>query len=304
MIISDNKYNFIRIMKELFYAIISYSIYPLIIREMTKRKATIIVYHNPNKEIFEKHIQYIAKHYNIIPLDLVIENIYRKRKYIMPKNSLAITFDDGYYENYRLCEIFKKYNIQPTIYICAEIIGTKRNFWWDHSKKNEIRSLKKMSNRHRLRTLESLYDYKREKEYDIECALTYSQIYKLKNYVDFGSHTSFHPILTKCDDFELEEEIDKAKIKIENIVGRKCYNFAYPNGEYNEKILAKVKEAGYRSGRTTNVGWNNIKTDPFQLRVLGISDNASRTKLIAQLTGLPQWLNCATKGNIYGKSKI
>ena len=73
----------------------------------------------------------------------------------------------------------------------------------------------------------------------------------------------------------------------QRLTGRPCVAFAYPNGRYGRRELELVKRAGFRSARTTETGWNDPGTDPFQLRVLGMPDNASLNVVAAQSTGLP-----------------
>ena len=107
----------------------------------------------------------------------------------------------------------------------------------------------------------------------------------MSDIADFGSHTRFHPILTACSDEEAWTETATSKKEIEALLGRPCEHFAYPNGDHTERDAANVARAGYASGRTIDVGWNDERTDPFRLRVLGIPDDASLDRLAADLAG-------------------
>lgn len=47
-------------------------------------------------------------------------------------NSIALTFDDGYGDNYRYATpLLEKYSIPATFFIATAHLGQKREFWWD-----------------------------------------------------------------------------------------------------------------------------------------------------------------------------
>jgi peptidoglycan/xylan/chitin deacetylase (PgdA/CDA1 family) len=270
-----------------------------------KKNVTIVLYHDPSPDIFRKHIKFLNKHYNFITIDLLIHAIHTKNWSKIPNNSLIITFDDGHIGNFKLYPIFKYYNIRPIIYLCSDIICTNRHFWWKEVAKNEIESLKIINNEERLSILKNKYDFNNFKEYKFPQSLSKNNLISLKEQVDFGSHSRFHPILTQCDTFEINKEIFFSKKKIESILPIDCEHFCYPNGDYNDHIINILKSAGYKSARTIDVGWNNIRTNPFKLKITGISDNASKSKLIAQLTGITMFFRYLFKDYSFnGKKSI
>jgi len=265
----------------------------LLLRSLYLRhKTTIIYYHDPSPEVFEKHLQYLSKHYNIIPLDLLIEAIYHHNGSILPPKSLVITLDDGYKGNFQLLPILKKYRVVPTIYVCSQIVATCRHFWFKVINGDGITKLVQCTNQTRLQHLAQKLDFQPTKEYPAKerQALSIEEVNVMKNYVDFQSHSRFHPVLTKCSQAECEEEIVVAKHEVEQLVGKTCKHFSYPGGAYSEREIVLLKKAGYVSGRTCIVGWNDLKTNPYKLKMLGIANDASVNWLAAQLTGIPQCL--------------
>ena len=42
--------------------------------------------------------------------------------------------------------------------------------------------------------------------------------------------------------------------------GLKCSHFSYPNGDYTEREIEIVEAGGFRSARTTDLGWNTLET--------------------------------------------
>jgi peptidoglycan/xylan/chitin deacetylase (PgdA/CDA1 family) len=68
-----------------------------------------------------------------------------------------------------------------------------------------------------------------------------------------GCHTRSHPYLTSLGGERLRDEIAGAKAILET-EGFKIDTFAYPYGAYNQKVVAMVQAAGFRSARTADGG--------------------------------------------------
>ncbi len=87
-----------------------------------------------NQITFEKQLQFLKKYYRIINFKILKEYIKNNKR--IPRNSLIITFDDGYEDNYyKAYPILKRMNIPATFLITVEKIGDKkfRPFWWDRA---------------------------------------------------------------------------------------------------------------------------------------------------------------------------
>jgi peptidoglycan/xylan/chitin deacetylase (PgdA/CDA1 family) len=77
--------------------------------------------------------------------------------------------------------------------------------------------------------------------------------------MQIGCHTMTHPYLTQVSgDAEMRWQIFTAKKTIEEHIGRPVTTFAYPFGQYNERVVSFVKEAGFTSARST---WPGIVHD-------------------------------------------
>jgi peptidoglycan/xylan/chitin deacetylase (PgdA/CDA1 family) len=259
-------------------------------------------YHNPTPETFEMHIKYLKAKYNLIPLSEALSTSTSSSFKRMPKYALVITLDDGWKENYSLLPIIKAFNFKPTIFLTSNVINTKRHFWWTTCNKLDIKNLKKHPNSKRLSELKEIHLYDQEKEYNTERqALNLSELKEMKEYVDFGLHTCNHPVLTKCTYEEKRTEIIDCKKDIETMLEYKVESFSYPNGNYDNECIEILKECGIKTARTTDVGWNHKKTDPYKLKVTGVSDNGSKSKLIAELTGIPMFVQYLFTGSFNGK---
>ncbi len=274
-----------QVAKEVIGFIFRFSGTPYIIRKVfLKNKVTIVVYHNPNPEVFKKHIEYLSRQYNFISLSRLVSAIHTRNWADIPEKALVLTFDDGHKDNYKLLEIFRTYNINLTIYLCSHIINTNRSFWWKTGYSNHEK-LKKIPHDMMLKSLREEVDYWPEKNYLERQSLNKSEIIEMLPYMDFGSHTKFHPILINCSKEKCKYEIANSKKYLEQLLGKTIEDFCFPNGDYSSREIVYIKESGYRSARTLDVGWNDINTDPYKLKVMEVQDNASINVLCAQVSG-------------------
>ncbi len=104
-----------------------------------KNNLICLMYHNVllksvpgiiGEEEFEHHMEYIK---NLTTFKIEELN---GMKYKLPKNSILVTFDDGYKNNYtNAFPILKKYNIKATIFLNTKYIGTDESYLnWDEIK--------------------------------------------------------------------------------------------------------------------------------------------------------------------------
>ncbi|MBI4232785.1 polysaccharide deacetylase family protein [Candidatus Peregrinibacteria bacterium] len=78
---------------------------------------------------FSEQISYLKNHYHIISLDQLITSL---QQGIFPQNSLVITFDDGYLDNYTYAKpILEQLQVPATIFVSTGNLGRNEEFWWD-----------------------------------------------------------------------------------------------------------------------------------------------------------------------------
>ena len=295
------------IIKELIAFLIILSGIPFIIRNfIAKNKATILLYHNPEKKLFAKHLIYLKKKYNVIELRKLIKAIKNKNWNQIPEYPLILTFDDGHKGNFHLFNICKKYKVNPTIYVCTKIVNSSKGFWFNFVNDKEKDYLKKLTQSKRLEILKNKYHFFQKKEFFLNKrqSLNKAEIIKMKDVFDFQSHSQYHAILTTCKNKECFEDIKNSKKDLKKIFKSSFKHFSYPNGDYSLREVSFLKKAKYFSGRTCDIGWNNCFTNPFKLKICLISDNASLLMLRAQLSGVTGYLRYLTKGSFNGEKKI
>ena len=100
--------------------------------------------------------------------------------------------------------------------------------------------------------------------------------------MQIGCHTITHPCLTRVkNDESLRREILGARTLIEERVGVPVTTFAYPFGQYNERVAAMVKEAAFTSARSTWPGVLHCQEGLFSLT--GLLQTESTQDLVASL---------------------
>lgn len=222
----------------------------------------------------------------------------------IPSYAMAMTFDDGWKENVALIDTIVRYELRPMIFLTSGIINTSRNFWWTLCSRAEVNRMKKLPNHQRLEVLQKQYTYDPEKEYpETRQALNASEINQLKEVVDFGCHSRYHPFLPKCTRAEKRSEIAVGKQDLERMLEQPIEFFAYPNGDYDEESIELLKEFGFNTARTIDAGWTGRKSDPYKLKVTGVSDDGTLNKLASELTGFPLYMQYFFKWSFLGKKE-
>ncbi|MEI2720430.1 MAG: polysaccharide deacetylase family protein [Gemmatimonadales bacterium] len=79
-----------------------------------------------------------------------------------------------------------------------------------------------------------------------------------------GSHTRHHPMLTRCSDAELEDELAGSATMIAKETGTPAVTFAYPYGDTDARVRAAVGRH-YRIACTTSYQPVSTRTDPLDV---------------------------------------
>ncbi len=178
-------------------------------------------------EGFERHLALFAgRGYRFALLSEIVKSIVETGK--EPKRTVAITFDDGWQDNYEFAlPILKRFGIPASFFITTAHL------------KDQAANGKRMSRR-QLKNL-------------------------LKEGMEIGSHTINHPDLTKISKEEARSEICDSKSGIENLLGCSVDLFAYPGGAFNKNIAQIVKEAGYTAACSVLSPADNDRSSLFWL---------------------------------------
>ncbi len=175
-----------------------------------------------------------AAGFQVVPLEEIISFT---RGSISGEKLVALTFDDGYQDFYdNAYSTLRTYGYPSTVFLVSDLIG--RENLWDYRELNIRKRL-----------------------------LDWDRITEMRdNNVTFGSHTKTHPFLSKLPTSEIEDELSGSKEALEKRLGIPVNFFCYPYGNYDERAVAKVREAGFLAAVTMNRGLIHRGDDPLEMR--------------------------------------
>ena len=105
----------------------------LLYHGVTRRKHPGIVNYSGKHlyiDDFRRHMKLIKQRCNLLTIDEIVE-LDRTGK-IWPQNSVVVTFDDGFHNNYECAaSILDDFKIPAVFYICAGLINTDEMLWVD-----------------------------------------------------------------------------------------------------------------------------------------------------------------------------
>jgi peptidoglycan/xylan/chitin deacetylase (PgdA/CDA1 family) len=127
----------------------------------------------------------------------------------------------------------------------------------------------------------------------------------LTHGIEIGSHTKSHKILSRCEPGEMKQELEESKKFIENVTGKECDQFAYPNGkesDFNEQTRSCVRKVGYRSAVTTIPRRLSRDQDSFEIPRLTLTHNKIHlAEFAAEMSGYPDFLRSVKRNITFGR---
>lgn len=108
------------------------------------------------------------------------------------------------------------------------------------------------------------------------------------NGMMFGSHTLNEKYLPDLDREQAYKELKESKNELEKILDEEIKSIAYCSGGYTKETLELVKKAGYKTGFTTNRGFEkNSKNDNiYALRRIKVTDRDNNFRMWIKLSGI------------------
>jgi len=266
-------------------------------RWWTRRKGprlVVLCYHRAEGGSLSQHLRYLRRHYRILHLEAALEALYQPRKQTFrggkQPTMLALTFDDGYYDNYTgAFKLASALQVPITLFLVPGYIDNGSRFWWyepqhllRHAQVSEVtigerafhlkhereRSALEQLIELRLRNAPSINERETflaavrkslaapSSASDEERAglpLTWAQVREMEEsgLVSFEAHTMHHPTLACLrDPAELRYEVSECRAELEQQLGHPVRAFAYPIGKDEH-----IGENGLAAVREARYDW-------------------------------------------------
>jgi peptidoglycan/xylan/chitin deacetylase (PgdA/CDA1 family) len=193
--------------------------------------------------VFERFCRFFKSSFDVVTLTDFVSRLERKESVA---GKLAITFDDGYLDNYQVAApILRKLDLPATFYVVTRFLESKIVPWWDAG-------LAKSS-----------------------AWMTWDEVRFLSlEGFDIGAHTRTHVDLGAVDGSEAETEIAGSRQDILEAIGKSPEHFAFPYGQRKnllESNRQRVIDLGFRSCVSCHGGLVPLHSDPFKLERIPIS---------------------------------
>jgi peptidoglycan/xylan/chitin deacetylase (PgdA/CDA1 family) len=187
-----------------------------------------IIFNQQLKTLYENHYQ-----------TLFVKDLpsYLNGKQLLNKESVVLTFDDGYQDFYTdAFPLLKKYHLKATIYVIYDAINAPN--YLTEAQLNELMA---------------------------------------SGLVELGSHTLDHTNLKTATPTEAKRQIFLSKELFEKRFRTNILTFAYPFGAFSSTTIELVKKAGYQLAVSTHSGKYQSPNNPFNLlRLRPDSDSGNK----------------------------
>ena len=260
--------------------------------------------------LFSKQMEVIANRFTPVSLDDILLTLDGKRPF--PENAVAVTFDDGFADNFFVAgPILRRFSIPATFYITVNSIvsrdlpwfcriryafeKTRKNVWFDTidginrsmvASEDKYAVFRIVANRCAALSYSKQQKYVKEIEvdFDIESPnapklmLDWDEIRKLhKDGHIIGSHTMSHPNVAHIETGDQYLEINNSKQILERELGFPCEHFSYPHPtlspHYNAQTIMMTREAGYKMATTTTHGTVKMGDDALAIKRIAVPKN-------------------------------
>lgn len=224
---------------------------------LTRNRAVILMYHSISGRTdyfahvtpaeFERQMAYLAeKHIDVIPL---AELVRRLKTGESLNGSVAITFDDGYRDNYTVVfPVLKKRRFSATIFVTTDLVGQKDKHGFERLTVAEVQEM------------------------------------EASKLITIEPHTRSHPRLAKLSRDEARKEIAGSKEAVEKMSGKTATLFAYPYGDFSGETARLVQECGLECAVTVKEGTVSRESDVFQLPRCSVDSTTTFSQFKGKIT--------------------
>lgn len=177
-----------------------------------------------------------------------------------PTRAVALTFDDGYRDNYRIAfPILKKFGLKATIFVVTGWMAENRAAATSADQPLTHRQCQELADRGRA----------------ADMALTWEEARKMEasGFIRIESHTHAHVKNLFRDPETLKSNLTLSQSTFLKQLGRTSSILCWPGGRYSGQSLAIARGAGFSVFCTTRRGINIPGSDPERLKRVTVKDS-------------------------------
>jgi peptidoglycan/xylan/chitin deacetylase (PgdA/CDA1 family) len=266
-----------------------------------------------------EQLDYLSRHYHFLPLSKLID--YYERCESIPPNSVAMTFDDGFRDNFtNLYPILQRYHVPATVFLATGCVSSgdlpmpqKIDYLFLKTRVDRLchittknipvplksprdRNTARMTARkvlghmprvERIRCITELSELL-QVEIPRDRMLTWDQVKTMQEGgIEFGAHSFSHPWLPPLSPEEARWEMEASLHDIQHHCGIERPPFVFPANRFTSDLVKMAISVGFRAVFQTRYSMrvNQIGVnDQFSLSRVGLS-NVPGVMLEAELDG-------------------
>jgi len=193
------------------------------------------------------------------------------------KRYVVLTFDDSFHDQFvNAYPTLRRYGLPATFFLIAGYIG--KDVFSPHL------------------SLDDAQIWQRHQSLSGWLPLSWDEVKEMaENGIEIGSHSVSHRSLGCLSPEEAGAEIQLSKEILEQRLGVRVALFAYPFGsqaydDFNPRIAAMLRRAGYVAACTTVVGTNHGRVDQLALRRIPMEEGDGPFRVRCKLAGAYDWV--------------
>ena len=218
-------------------------------------------------EQFDWQMAWISRHFTPVSVSEIVDCLDRGKS--LPAGAVAVTFDDGFIDNYtHAFPVLRARNIPACVFLSTDYVGDNSPYWFeavaqllmsaparsvqlraiaqllpradDHVMRREdvrlvLSELKRLPDEARRSSLDALEPQMRglatTRVGTGAHAMNWSQVREMSSSgIEFGSHGASHAVLSRLNAADLARELRDSKLAIERETGAAVTAIAYPVG--------------------------------------------------------------------------
>jgi peptidoglycan/xylan/chitin deacetylase (PgdA/CDA1 family) len=231
------------------------------------RSLTVLAYHGiQDADMFERQLDYLRHTHRPVAIDEIINALDRRTG--LPRRSVLVTFDDGDRSVHDIgLPLLQDRGIPAVAFVVGGLVDSEEPFWWEEvedlvesgattaavsqaAPDEVVKALKRVTNSQRLAAIHDMRQVS-DRVPRRRAHLTGRELLSLERAgIAVGNHTLTHPCLPRCSDLEVTREVSETHEVLTRALGREPIAFAYPNGDWDGRAAALLRDLDYKAAFT------------------------------------------------------